>query len=227
LSAWRTHLFWSLKGPDIKEGRSTASIAMDVDMAFPLSNQTTLPDQAEIDRSYDQRIVRVAAPHPGWTKADDSVKLAMMNHTAQALTDFGAPVPPMWFTPPQIEKFYHALFQLARADWAGEVAYILATIGLMNTRNASDTVLVDKTEHNKKRAKQKQLPLFSHHRLRIHPKLSARVAAANKQTNGSHSAMRMHLVRGHWKVRRTGIFFWHPFARGSAEHGTVEKEYVL
>ena len=41
------------------------------------------------------------------------------------------------------------MIQLARSDWAGEIAFLMATIGLMNARNVVETVSTDYRKLNK------------------------------------------------------------------------------
>jgi hypothetical protein len=39
--------------------------------------------------------------------------------------------------------------------------------------------------------------------------------------------LRAHFVRGHFKVRRTGVFFWSAYQRGNPALGFVHKDYAL
>lgn len=44
----------------------------------------------------------------------------------------------------------------------------------------------------------------------------------------SREAARQHLVRGHFKIRRTGVYWWSPFLRGDGTRGTVKRvEYEV
>jgi hypothetical protein len=38
---------------------------------------------------------------------------------------------------------------------------------------------------------------------------------------------KLHMVRGHFKVRRTGVFFWNAFQRGNPALGFMHKDYEL
>ena len=44
---------------------------------------------------------------------------------------------------------------------------------------------------------------------------------------GDYAPMRGHFVRGHFKIRKTGVFFWHPHARGDFGRGQIEKDYEI
>jgi hypothetical protein len=44
----------------------------------------------------------------------------------------------------------------------------------------------------------------------------------------NREAARQHLVRGHFKIRKTGVYWWAPFLRGDARHGTIKRhEYEV
>ena len=49
----------------------------------------------------------------------------------------------------------------------------------------------------------------------------------NPESHGDYAPMRGHFVRGHFKTRKTGIYFWHPHARGSFDRGMIEKTYEM
>ena len=58
--------------------------------------------------------------------------------------------------------------------------------------------------------------------------LSKRDRAAAKSHAVSSTDLRRHIVRGHFKVRKGGIFWWRPCIRGSAAAGTVVRTgYVV
>lgn len=111
-------------------------------------------------------------------------------------------------------------------DWNGETAYIEAVLALLNARNTSQSQFIDKSEHNRKRVKRGQLPLFSHSILTIHPRQLARARQA-QAASADGASLRAHFVRGHWKVRKSGIFFWSPHVRGDADKGIVDKDYKV
>lgn len=50
-------------------------------------------------------------------------------------------------------------------------------------------------------------------------------AAGEAAGHAATSAKRLHVTRGHFKVRKTGIFWWNQHWRGDAKLGTVEKQY--
>jgi hypothetical protein len=98
-------------------------------------------------------------------------------------------------------------------------------LGMLNARNVMETETIDKTEHNRKRAKHGQPPLSSHTVLKI--RAMHRRSFLGRRGDGTTTDIRRHFVSGHWKTRRTGLFWWNPFWRGKAEHGVVTHDYEV
>ena len=149
----------------------------------------------------------------------------MTNHTAIAMPDFRMTVFD-YIEPHQYQQAMEALFELARSDWAGELAYMLAVVGLLNVRNAVETEHVDRVKINRSRAKAGKLPLFEHHVLKISGRQRKRVYTNGESAN-DHAPMRAHYVRGHFKARRSGVYFWSPHVRGDLQRGMVDKDYEV
>jgi hypothetical protein len=107
--------------------------------------------------------------------------------------------------------------------WQGEPRYLTAVLELLQSKNATDvSSLVDLSRVNHQRARRNKPLLFSYHVVSIPARYRARYLAA-----GSGREIRAHYVRGHFKVRRTGIFFWSAYQRGNPALGFVHKDYVL
>jgi hypothetical protein len=226
LSAWRAHMLWSIPNGQC----SAASLAMDFDMTAPLTSEKALPsvedERAERQRMADQGLLNMdIGPHPGWTQSSESVKLAMLRHTNPCRADYDMPLP-IGIPKHRWREFYEAMATLARADWAGEPSYLLAVIGLLNARNAVDLHQTDLSRLNKARRKRGVLPLFEHKVLHIAHRQAKRVYALG-ESRGDHTPMRGHFVRGHFKTRKSGVYFWSPHARGDLARGRIEKEYEL
>lgn len=226
LSAWRAHLLWSIPNGQT----SAAGLGMDFDMTRPLGVVTELPDagaeRAERERMRKGGILNMdIEPHPGWQLASEEVKLAMMRHTNPCRADYDMPMP-TGIPPHRWPEFYEAMVTLARADWAGEPSYLLAVIGLLNARNATETVASDLGKLNKARGKRGALPLYEYKVLHIAHRQARRVYPGG-EGRGDHAPMREHFCRGHFKTRKTGVFFWHPHLRGDHARGKIEKEYQL
>ena len=117
------------------------------------------------------------------------------------------------------------LFEIAAADWSGETVFILSVLALLNTVNAVITERVDCSRLNKARAKHKKHPLANHYVLKIHPRIKRYIKREDDPKN-PHKYLRGHFVRGHWKVRKTGIYFWHSHIRGD-EKNPITKTYEV
>lgn len=115
-------------------------------------------------------------------------------------------------------------FEVAVTDWSGEAVFLLAILALLNTVNAQEKVLVTQPSLNKARLKSGKQPLQDHYLLKIHTDLRKKYGS---NTSGNHRDLRFHLVRGHWKVRKTGVFHWHPHARGDKTKGKIQKDYEV
>jgi hypothetical protein len=116
------------------------------------------------------------------------------------------------------------MVEYAAEDWGGEFRYVISVLGLLNTRNVVHSAPVDNTVMNKKRARHGKRELFSHTLLKVRPSIVVRTGGEGP---GGHRDLRMHFVRGHFKHRATGLFWWSTHVRGSIEHGAVVKDYEL
>jgi len=148
----------------------------------------------------------------------------MMNHTDLTAPDFHLLAPIL--DDEAFQQYAKIVRALARSDWAGESSYLMAVIGLLNARNAVETETVDYSRLNKARQKAGKLPLFEYKLLKIAHRQVQRVYPDGKRPN-DHAPMRGHFVRGHFKARKSGVFFWHPFARGDFHRGRIKKDYEL
>ena len=107
----------------------------------------------------------------------------------------------------------------ALEDIEGEPIYLSALLILLNSKNAtqvSDPQTFDALNKKRKRFGKKPILSFSDVDVRI-----GSPSTAGGQSSEERAAMRRHWVRGHFKVRKTGCFWWSPYARGSAEAGEV------
>ncbi len=122
---------------------------------------------------------------------------------------------------------YQALIERADHDWAGEPQYWLAALALLNARNVVDREEVDMTDKNRRRRRigSRKPPLLSFTRCVISARLRARMTEAGGEAEGG--GVRAHFVRGHFKCRETGIFWWTPFLRGNQALGLVSKRYEV
>ena len=108
---------------------------------------------------------------------------------------------------------FSKLVQAAMLDIEGEPPLLRAAVMLMNSRNLATTQPRPIAPRlNKARTARGRAPLldYTHVAIRLTRALAARAGTASD----SHQPHRLHLVRGHFKIRRSGVYWWSPFARG-------------
>jgi hypothetical protein len=121
-------------------------------------------------------------------------------------------------------SFGETLRQSAEKEWVGGPKFLLATLALLNARNASEIVDIDMTKSNKRRKLLRKPLLYDYHLLCIPSRYKQRnVESAGEDTR----QLRAHFVRGHFKLRKTGLFFWSAYQRGNVALGFAHKDYVL
>jgi len=110
-------------------------------------------------------------------------------------------------------------------DIEGEPPFCEAVIAMMNSRNAIEHRDVDLTGLNHARAKRGR-PLFMPYRT-THLRLSQAQTRAFRAGLLSREDAGRHSVRGHFKIRKTGIYWWSPFLRGDPTKPLKRQEYVV
>lgn len=113
----------------------------------------------------------------------------------------------------------------ALSDWSGEGSFLMAALALLNSKNVVEYTDVSFKKKNKTAAKAGQSPLYDHKVISIHTRYSKR----NLKSDASDGhKFRSHWCRGHFKIRKTGVFFWSPHRRGSLDLGhTRPKDYEV
>lgn len=103
---------------------------------------------------------------------------------------------------------------------------IVKLVAMLNCKNLFFDQQIERVAEsvNRKRVRKGKRPLFEHRTLNID---FGKQGTSVMRNVASPGVMRAHLVRGHFKQRKTGLFWWSPFARGNATHGIVDKEYSL
>lgn len=97
-------------------------------------------------------------------------------------------------------------------DLAGELPFIEAFLLLLNSRNTIvEQTHEDLTRLNKARAKRKRPPLKEFITTRI--KLNR--IQRNRTALGTQHEVRTHLCRGHFKLRKSGVYWWSAHMRGT------------
>jgi hypothetical protein len=127
--------------------------------------------------------------------------------------------------PPWMEGFWASLVmhpeafreaeELARYDLAAEWRFVLSLLTILNSRNVisySEEATFEKL--NKQRKKKGKPPVLSHREIRLNlSKVQRQRLGEYAQRSPSARPTEAHLVRGHWKLRKTGLYWWSPHVR--------------
>lgn len=117
------------------------------------------------------------------------------------------------------------------ADSQEELFASLKALACLNARNVKEVSIPAPEKLNKKRVKNSKYPFFEYKTLNIflgetainiRPKDRSAIA-----TKLFRQQARLHTVRGHFKRKKNGIFWWSSFIRGSAKAGEIKKDYKL
>lgn len=109
-------------------------------------------------------------------------------------------------------------------DVSDELGHMIATLVLMNSKNCVEVKSVEPpAKLNKARRKQGKTELLPYSTVEITLNRAAQRASA-AASDAEREAMRLHLVRGHFKVRKTGVFWWHHFMRGDESRGEIRRK---
>lgn len=114
------------------------------------------------------------------------------------------------------------------ADWVGEGGVPEAVFVFLACKNALEQVPChDLQQLNKARRLRGKQPLHEFTTLNISLSHAQKLSYATCNSDDERAKMRLHWVRGHFKRRATGIFWWNPHLAGNAELGMVEKNYSI
>lgn len=118
---------------------------------------------------------------------------------------------------------YAQILRLAEKDIEGEGPLLRAAIMLMNSRNLSEAVpRPAAVKLNRARMKSGKAPLLDYTHIQI--KLTRALGMRAGMAADPRAPSRLHLVRGHFKIRRTGVFWWSPHPRGDTSRGEVRTQ---
>jgi hypothetical protein len=115
-----------------------------------------------------------------------------------------------------------------RTNWlTGEPAFIVAMLALLNSRNVVEvSAPEDFTRKNKSRIHSGKHPLFGY-RLVVIADHHKRRYLSDGDGSSDIRRVRGHFMRGHFKVRKSGVFWWSACQRGNPALGFVHKDYIL
>ena len=131
---------------------------------------------------------------------------------SEFIPDFILPVWELLFNTVSKTEVAH-LMDMARYDLKAEWRFVLSLLTVLNSRNIIEiSPETDLTKINKARLKAKKPLLMSHREIRLN--MSRFRKKYPNLTNRSLDDLQAHFVRGHLKMRKSGLFWWSPFVRG-------------
>jgi hypothetical protein len=164
-----------------------------------------------------------------WSRAPFSASITTMRFDPHAKTALEAmePYGPSFFAINVVKRmkgrpnFDNLDFRGTISDWEGEGSFLMGTLGMLNSKNVVESTPMSFKKKNKGSTR----PLYDHHVISIHRRYVKRNIDPSASSDGHK--FRQHFCRGHFKVRRTGVFFWHAHRRGDPTLGIVRKDYEL
>jgi hypothetical protein len=116
-------------------------------------------------------------------------------------------------------------------DCAEEVSITINTLIALNARNVKQVSVPPCDKLNKKRVKNNREPLYEYKVLDIFLGGDIRGTPSGRGRRDAliqqwlRNPAKLHTVIGHFKHRKTGIFWWSDYMRGNPARGQIEKEY--
>lgn len=111
-------------------------------------------------------------------------------------------------------------------DIQGEGAFMHAALILLNARNrVIEHEPADLSKLNKARERRGKRPFLPYTVTRI--VLNGTQTRRTEALGMSREVARQHLVRGHFKVRKGGVYWWSPFLRGDASRSVSRQGYEV
>lgn len=124
------------------------------------------------------------------------------------------------------DKFLKALnFSIDVAN--AQMPMSLACILLINCRAGVAIEAADLSRLNTKRLARKARPLYEHKTVTLDIFKQRPASDRQGRPGRARDDLRAHMVMGHFKKRKTGVFWWSPHVRGDASIGWIDKDYEV
>lgn len=130
------------------------------------------------------------------------------------------------FVSPRLHRLLdHAGARAEQNNWRGEVRFWPVAMMLLNSRNIAyaDTGATDK--RHARLVKEGKAPLTTFSVCKI--KMDRIGRRGSDEPSNSEATLRAHFVRGHFKTRKSGVYWWRPFVRGDVKKGFAGKTYGI
>jgi hypothetical protein len=122
-------------------------------------------------------------------------------------------------------SFSESRLAVTEEAYENDAKWIVGLMLVLNTKNLIEKTEIDVSRLNRRRARRGRPPLFSYHVCKVHRDLKS--GSRSACTSNFEAGVRAHLVRGHLKARKTGLYWWRPFKRGSPKLGFAHKDYQV
>jgi len=202
---WESHLAWNFRTGDC----SLCVISMNINL-----RDDAPPMNPPFPASYYEK--------GGRSRADAEALAAIANRTRPIVSSYHKEI--LAAQGLMTERAMEQLYKVSVGDWAGEQEYWIAAVALMNGRNVAAIERgPDMSKLSKARRRQGRPEPLDYSVCKIAPRILSRQGGAS----GDAGSVRAHFVRGHFKVRSSGIHWWSPHVRGDASAGFVGKRYEV
>lgn len=158
-------------------------------------------------------------------EAPDAIKNHGCTSVEDAISFYELSERVKYFVPPHCELLWEDIArmgmtekfeEMANFDLASEWRFMLTMLIALNSRNLLKTGETENFEKlNKSRVKKGRAPLLDYRtiKLSLSPILQKRMGQGYYNPSDRNKSD-PHLVRAHWKIRKTGIFLWSSHERG-------------
>jgi hypothetical protein len=99
------------------------------------------------------------------------------------------------------------------------------TLALLNCKNLFEPEATKQPAYQREHRHMKKYPFVDYKLLKL--KLTNTQRNAAKSHGMNEQELRAHMVRGHFKRRKSGVYWWSPFIRGNEAHGKIVKDYIV
>jgi hypothetical protein len=106
-------------------------------------------------------------------------------------------------------------------NWVFATSFMI----MLNARHALERTVEDLGRLNRRRLHASKRPLREFIVTRLD--LSRGTTNRGIASGMSRDAARQHLVRGHFKTRKSGIYWWSPFVRGRSDQAVPRERYAV
>lgn len=207
------HPVWSQRSPE--DGKIDISIAM---KAMAITTEEPKPrvvSEAEIDAEIEGNRSGKRGWTRGWgtNRAEVRSYFTLCDHIAHFVPPYLEPLWRKFSADPRTKKFAE---DAVAYDLAAEWRFLLSFLTVLNSRNIiSYGEEQDFAKLNRARARTGKPPLLSHRPITLSLHMKRNMARVSGKSGREAEDIQRHLVIGHLKLRKSGLWWWSPHVRGN------------